>query len=71
MWITKFIVCSIMFGGCNEATLKDKKYFTDKEQCEAYADKMSDVLLLQMEQQGIIGEIHYGCVEPDDKKKQI
>jgi hypothetical protein len=71
MWVTKFIICSILFGGCSEATLKDKKYFTNKEQCEEYADKMSDVLLLQMEQQGIVGEIHYGCVEPDDKKKKV
>jgi len=37
-----------MFGGCNEATLKDKKYFTDKEVCEEYAEEMSDVLILQI-----------------------
>lgn len=71
MWVAKFIVCSIMFGGCNEETLKDIKYFTDKEQCEEYAEVLSDVLLLQMEQQGIMGELHYGCVEPDDKEQKI
>jgi hypothetical protein len=70
MWITKFIVCSIMFGGCNEATLKDKKYFTDKEVCEEYAEKMSDILILQMEQQGIFGEVHYGCVEDEKDTKR-
>ena len=70
MWVTKFIVCSILFGGCNEATLKDQKYFMDKEKCEEYAEKMSDVLIAQMEQQGIIGEIHYGCVESDKKKQR-
>ena len=42
MWVTKFIICSIMFGGCSEATLKDKKYFTDKEVCEEYAEEINN-----------------------------
>jgi hypothetical protein len=71
MWVTKFIVCSIIFGGCNEITLKDKKVFADKVKCEEYAEVMSDVLIQQMEQQNIYGEVHYGCVEYDDKKTRI
>jgi hypothetical protein len=71
MWITKFVVCSIIFGGCSEAALKDKKIFTDKDKCEEYAEVMSDVLIQQMEQQNIYGEVHYGCVKYEDKKKII
>jgi hypothetical protein len=71
MWVAKFIVCSIMFGGCSEATLKDKKIFTDEQKCEAFAEEMSDVLIAQMEEQGVFGDLHYGCVEYEDKKTKI
>jgi hypothetical protein len=63
-------MCSILFGGCNEVTLTDK-YFTDKEVCEELADKMADVLIVQMEEQGILGELHYGCVEDKKDTKRI
>jgi hypothetical protein len=71
MWVAKFVLCSILFGGCNEATLKDSKIYTDKEKCEVFAEEMADVLIEQMEEQGIFGDLHYGCVEYEDKKKII
>jgi hypothetical protein len=34
LWTAKFIVCSMIFNGCIEATLKEPKIFKDKDQCE-------------------------------------
>jgi hypothetical protein len=71
LWTAQFIVCSLLFGGCIEVNLKDNKLFKDKDECEVFADKMSDVLIMQMEQQSIIGELRYGCVEHKQKENRI
>lgn len=71
LWTAKFIVCSIIFNGCVEANLKEDKLFKDKDECEVFAEQMSDVLKMQMEQQSIPGEIRYGCVEFEQKENKI
>jgi len=71
LWTAKFIVCSMIFNGCIEANLKENKVFKDRDQCEAFAEEMSDILVMQMEQQSIPGELRYGCVEFEKKEKRI
>jgi hypothetical protein len=61
----------MIFNGCIEANLKENKIFKDRDQCEAFAEEMSDILVMQMEQQSIPGELRYGCVEFEQKEKRI
>lgn len=70
LWTGKFIVCAAVFGGCLDANLKENKVFKDKDECEVFVEEQSDVLLLQMEQMNIFGEIHYGCVEYNQKERR-
>lgn len=71
LWTAKFIVCSIIFNGCIEANLKENKLFKDKDECEVFAEQMSDILVMQIGQQGIPGELRYGCVEFEQKESKI
>lgn len=61
----------MLFGGCINAELKENKLFKDKDACEKFADEQVELLIFQMEQQGIIGDVRYGCVEYDQKKQRI
>lgn len=60
MWIAEFVLCTVT-QGCIGITFNDQTNFVTKNECEAYTEHKSDLVVQKMSEYGEIGKIYYDC----------
>lgn len=60
MWIAEFVLCTVL-QGCTGVVFDDQTNFVTKNECEAYTEKKSDLVVEKMNEYGQIGKIYYDC----------
>lgn len=60
MWIANFVLCTIT-QGCIGIVFDDQVSFLTKNDCEAYTEQKSDLVVKIMSEYGEMGKIYYDC----------
>jgi hypothetical protein len=60
MWIAEFVLCTLT-QGCTGIVFEDQTNFVTKNECEAYTEHKSDLIVKIMNEYEQIGKIYYGC----------
>lgn len=65
MWVAEFVLCLVM-EGCTGIVFDDQTDFVTKNECEAYTEEKSDLIVEKMDEYGQIGKIYYDCKRKED-----
>ncbi len=60
MCIAEFVLCTIT-QGCMGIVFEDQTNFVTKNECEAYIEHKSDLIVKSMNEYEQIGKIYYDC----------
>jgi hypothetical protein len=68
MWIAKFVLCTVT-QGCTGIVFDDQTNFVTKNECEAYTEYKSDLIVKIMNEYEQIGKIYYDCKQQEGRAK--
>ena len=68
MWVAEFVFCTVL-QGCIGVVSNDQTNFATKNECEAYTEQKSDLVVKTMDKYGQIGKIYYDCKQQEGRVK--
>ena len=68
MWVAEFVFCTVL-QGCIGVVFNDQTNFATKNECEAYTEQKSDLVVKTMDKYGQIGKIYYDCKQQEGRVK--
>ena len=69
MWIAEFVLCTLT-QGCTGIVFDDQTNFVTKNECEAYTEQKSDLIVKKMTELGFNGKIYYDCKQQEGQVKK-
>jgi hypothetical protein len=68
MWIAEFVLCTLT-QGCTGIVFDDQTNFVTKNECEAYTEQKSNLIVKTMNEYEQIGKIYYDCKQKKGRVK--